>query len=139
MDLKTSYNLEIRIISSKSRARWFSINKVVDADITNFKYFVDEILDKYLCSYGDVAKVFYFYANSKTNIEISYDQELVQMFRKHKDTKCCLMSVAYFSPDRENLASYLGTVALRISTYPLHTLISSSKPNRPRPDINQCY
>jgi len=101
MDLKTSYNLKIRIISSKSRARCFSINKVVDADITNFKYFVDEILDKYLCSYGDVAKVFYFYANSKTNIEISCDQELVQMFGKHKDTKCCLGLVVYFSPDSE--------------------------------------
>ena len=77
IDLKTSYNLEIRIISSKSRAQWLSINKVVDADITNFKDFVDEILDKYPCSYGDVAKVFYFCADSKTNIEISCDQELV--------------------------------------------------------------
>ena len=77
MDPETSYNQGIRIIASNLCARWFSVNKVVDFDITNFKDFVDDILEKYPCSYGNVVKVFYFYADSKANIETSSEKDLV--------------------------------------------------------------
>lgn len=77
MDPETSYNQDIRIIASNLCARWFSINKVIDSDITNFKDFVDDILEKYPCIYGNVVKVFYFCADSKANIETSSDKDLV--------------------------------------------------------------
>jgi hypothetical protein len=77
MDPETSHNLDIRIIASNLCARWFSINKIIDSDITNFKDFVDDILEEYPCSYGNVVKVFCFCADSKANIETSSDKDLV--------------------------------------------------------------
>ena len=77
MDSETSYNLDIMTIASNLCARWFSINKVIDFDVKNFKDFVGDILEKYPCSYGNVVKVFYFYADSKANIETSLDKDLV--------------------------------------------------------------
>ena len=98
-DIETSLNLEIRIISPTIRGPWYGINKVVDSDITNFKDLVDEILDQFPCGYGDVVKLFYFCADSKSNIQIHSDQELMHMFAKHMSSKCCCMSIAYHKPD----------------------------------------
>ena len=81
------------------RGPWFGFNKVVDSDTTNFKDLVDEIVDKFPCGYGDVVKLFYFCADSKSNIEIHSDQDLMNMFAKHKTSKCCRMSIAYHKPD----------------------------------------
>jgi hypothetical protein len=80
-DIETSFNLEIRIISSTMRGPWYGINKVVDSDTTNFKDLVDEILD------------------TKSNIQIRSDQDLMHMFAKHMSSKCCFMSIAYHKPD----------------------------------------
>jgi len=54
------------------RGPWYGINKVVDSDTTNFKD-LDEILDQFPCGYGDVVKLFYFCADSKSNIQIHSD------------------------------------------------------------------
>jgi len=81
------------------RGPWFGFNKVVDSDTTNFKDLVDEIVDKFPCGYGDVVKLFYFCADIKSNIEIHSDQDLMNMFAKHKTSKCCRMSIAYHKPD----------------------------------------
>jgi len=81
------------------RGPWFGFNKVVDSDTTNFKDLVDEIVDKFPCGYGDVVKLFYFCADSKSNIEIHSDQDLMNMFAKHKTSKCCRMSIVYHKPD----------------------------------------
>jgi hypothetical protein len=98
-DIKTSFNLEIRIISPNMRGPWYGINKVVDSDIRNFKDLVDEILDQFPCGYGDVVKLFYFCADSKSNIQIHSDQDLMHMFAKRMSSKCCCMSIAYHKPD----------------------------------------
>ena len=58
MDAESSYNLEIRIIAPSSRARWFSLNKVMDADHTNFTDLVAEVVDKYPRNYGDIVSAF---------------------------------------------------------------------------------
>jgi hypothetical protein len=71
MDANNSYNLEIRIIGSNCRARWYSLNKVMEADQTNFSDLVDDVVDKYPGGYGDIVIVFYFYMNSKVNIKLS--------------------------------------------------------------------
>ena len=53
MDAESSYNLEIQIVAPNSRARWFLLNNVVDADHTNFIDLVAEVVDKYPHDYGD--------------------------------------------------------------------------------------
>jgi len=73
MDANSSYNLEIRIIASNSHARWFSLNKVVDADCTNFRDLVDKVVDKSPKGFGDIVIVFYFCVDSKVNIKVSTD------------------------------------------------------------------
>jgi hypothetical protein len=98
-DIETSFNLEIRIISSTMRGPWYGINKVIDSDTTNFKDLVDEILDQFPCGYGDIVKLFYFCADTKSNIQIRSDQDLMHMFAKHMSSKCCFMSIAYHKPD----------------------------------------
>ena len=101
MDPETSYNLECRIIAYNTQSKWFSFSKVVDADITNFKDLVDEIRDKYPPAFGDVVKLFYYSADTKSNIEVTTDQELLDMFAKHVSSKICLLSIAYYSPSVE--------------------------------------
>ena len=96
MDPETCYNLEIRIIAYNTRSRWFSFSKVVDADTTNFKDLVDEIQDKYPPGYGDLVKLFYYAADTKSNIEVTTDQELLDMFAKHVSRKICFLSIAYY-------------------------------------------
>ena len=67
----------------------------------NFKDLVDEIMEEFPCGYGDVVKLFYFCADSKSNIQIHLDQDLMHMFAKHMSSKCCCMSIAYHKPDAD--------------------------------------
>lgn len=98
MDPNTSFNLEIRIIAPNCRFRWFMLDKVVEADVTNFRDLDDGVVDKYPCGYGDIVRLFYFCMDSKVNIEVCSDQDLVEMFAKHKAIKCCLLTLSYHSP-----------------------------------------
>jgi len=88
-DIETSFNLEIKIISPTMRGPWYGINKVVDSDTINLKDLIDEIVDEFPCRYDDVVKLFYFCADSKSNIQIHSDQDLMHMFVKHMSSKCC--------------------------------------------------
>jgi hypothetical protein len=101
MDPKTSYNLEIRIIAYNTQSKWYSFSKVVDAYTINFKDLVEKIEDKYPCGYGDVVKLFYYATDTKSNIEVTSDQELLDMFDKHISTKKCYLSIAYHTPSLE--------------------------------------
>ena len=103
MNTESSYNLEIKIVALSSRARWFSLNKVVDADRTNFIDLVAEVVDKYPHNYSDIVRLFYFCMDSKVNIQVCTDQDLVEIFAKHKAFKCCLLTVTYHSPSSEPL------------------------------------
>ena len=88
MDAESSYNLEIWIVAPNSRARWFSLNKVMDADCTNFTDLLAKVVDKYPRVYNDIVRLFYFCMDSKVNIQICTNQDLVEMFAKHKASKC---------------------------------------------------
>jgi len=70
----------------------------VDPDFTNFKDLVDEVVDKCPPSYGDIVKLFYSCMDTKANIPICSDQDLVEMFAKYKASKCCYLSLCYHSP-----------------------------------------
>jgi hypothetical protein len=50
----------MRIVAPKSRARWFSLNEVVDADRTHFTGLVADVVEEYPHDYGEVASLFYF-------------------------------------------------------------------------------
>ncbi|PUZ67825.1 hypothetical protein GQ55_3G465000 [Panicum hallii var. hallii] len=84
-----------------TRSKWYSFSKVVDVDTTNFKDLVEKIEDKYPCGYGDVVKLFYYAADTKSNIEVTSDQELLDMFDKHISTKKYYLSIAYHAPSVE--------------------------------------
>jgi hypothetical protein len=98
-EIQNNFNLEIRIITLTMRGPWYVINKAVDSDTTNFKDLVAKIVDEFPCGYSDIVKLFYFCADSKSNIQIHSDQDLMHMFAKHMSFKCCCMSIAYHKPD----------------------------------------
>ena len=101
MDTDSTFNLEIQIVTPNSCARWFSLNKVVDAELTNFRDLVCDVIDKYSPNFGDVARLFYFCNDSKLNVEVRSDQDMREMFAKNKASKCCFLTVAYTRPTSE--------------------------------------
>lgn len=101
MDPDSSFNLEMRIVVPNSRARWFCVNEVVDADRTHFSGMLEDVVDKYPPNYGDVASLFYFCRDSKVHIPIRSDQELVEMFDKHRVYRSCWLTVAYHKENSE--------------------------------------
>lgn len=72
--------------------------QVVGSDI-NFKDLLDEIVDQFPCVYGTVLKLSYFCADSKSNVQIYSDQDLMNMFTKHMSSKCSCMSVTNHKSD----------------------------------------
>jgi hypothetical protein len=102
MDANSSFNLEIRIVSPRCHdGGWFSLDKVVDANVTNFRDLVDGVVDKYPCDYVDIIRMFYFCMDTKVNIEVCNDHDVLDMFGKHKASKCCLLTLSYHSPSVE--------------------------------------
>ena len=98
MDENSLFKLEIRIVAPNCHGRWYNLEKIVDADFTNFRDLVDKVVDKCPPSYGDIVKLFYSCMDTKTNIPICSDQDLVEMFAKHKASKCCYLTFCYHSP-----------------------------------------
>ena len=89
MNPKSSYLLEIRLSANPKKRRkdfsYFTFSKVVDSDLCNFKDLVREIVDQYPHGYQEVVHVFYYDGVQKCSPEITTDQELLEMFRKHVD------------------------------------------------------
>jgi hypothetical protein len=120
MDASSSFHLEIRIVTPNCRGGgWFLLDKVVDSDVTNFTGLINEIVDKYPYDYGDVVRLFYLCIENKVNIQTCSDQELLQMFAKHKACKCCLLTLAYHSPSNE---------PIEIPDWDVSTTVSSIEP-----------
>ena len=97
MDDNSHFNLEIRIVAPNCRGSWCSLDKVVDADFTNFKDLIDEVVDKYPPSFGHIVKLFYSCMDTKANIQVCSDQDLVEIFAKYKASKCCYLTFYYHS------------------------------------------
>ena len=77
------------------------MNKVVDADRTNFVDLVAEVENEYPSDYEDVVRLFYFCTERQMNIQVCTDQDLLDMFTKHNASKCCFLTFAYHSPSTE--------------------------------------
>jgi len=101
MDTDTSYLLKIHLLGNpkKSRkdVRCFSLEKVVDADFTNYMDLVQSIVQQYPPGYLEVPHVQYYDAELKTFPEVTSDQELMVMFSKHKE-KVIEIFIAYCDP-----------------------------------------
>jgi hypothetical protein len=77
------------------------LDKVVDADVTNFTDLVTEVVNTYPHEYGHKVSLFYFCIERQLNIQVRNDQDLVDMFAKHKASKRCFLTFAYHSPTTE--------------------------------------
>ena len=77
------------------------MNKVIDADRTNFVDLVAEVVNKYPSDYGDVVRLFYFCIERQMNIQVCTDQYLLNMFAKHNASKCCFLTFGYHNPGTE--------------------------------------
>jgi len=64
MDASSSYLLKIRIIGNPKKVRkdvtCFLFEKVVDSDTTNFKDFIESIVNQYPPGYQEVVHVHYY-------------------------------------------------------------------------------
>ena len=97
-DADSSFTLEMRIVAPNCRGQWYELSKVVDADRINFKDFVDEVVETNPHGYGELVKVYYWALDTKVNIELCTDQDLLHMFEKHSVSKCCFVTFAYYKP-----------------------------------------
>jgi len=79
--------------------KWYGVSEVVDADRANYRNVIEDIVDKYPGRYGDTYSVFYWCHDTKMNIPLTNDHDLVEMFAKNKASKCCWMSLAYYKPN----------------------------------------
>jgi hypothetical protein len=98
MDDDSSFTLEIRIVSHNCRGLWYEMDKVVDGDRTNFADLIGGITNTCPQSYGDIVRMFYFCMDSKVNIPECTDQDLIEMFAKHKVSKRCMLTISYHNP-----------------------------------------
>jgi hypothetical protein len=55
---------------------------IIDSDVTNYKDFVEEIVNKYPPGYLEVAHVQYYDHDMKAFPEIMYDQDMLCTFEK---------------------------------------------------------
>ena len=139
MDPNSSYNLEMRIVGPNCRAKWFSVNEVVDADRTLLTGLMEDLVDKYPPSYGDVATLFYWCMHSKVHIPVRNDQEMLAMFEKNRATRTCLLTVAYHSPGTQPVLPDWESGSPRKSAEPPFTpsIVSPSIAEPSQPSMSQ--
>jgi len=139
MDPNSSYNLEMRIVGPNCRAKWFSVNEVVDADRTLLTGLMEDLVDKYPPSYDDVATLFYWCMHSKVHIPVRNDQEMLAMFEKNRATRTCLLTVAYHSPGTQPVLPDWESGSPRKSVEPPFTpsIVSPSIAEPSQPSMSQ--
>jgi arginine/lysine/ornithine decarboxylase len=106
MDPNSTYLLRIKLVGNKRKTRQefsscYNFTKVVDADTTKFKDFVESIVNEFPPRYKEVAIVQYYDDASKTLPEVKTDQDMLSMFEKHGNTKIVCMTIAYYNPLEE--------------------------------------
>jgi hypothetical protein len=83
MDPNSCYLLKIKLLGNPEKARkdvrCFSFEKFVDCDITNFKDFVESIVDRYPPGYKEVPHIQYYDDVLKIYPEVKTDKKLMTM------------------------------------------------------------
>ncbi|TVU19316.1 hypothetical protein EJB05_35459, partial [Eragrostis curvula] len=81
MDPKSSFLLEIKLLANPRKRRkecsCFSFTKVVDCDTTNFKDFIESIVDEFPPGYKEVVTIQYYDEGSKSFPPVETDQHLM--------------------------------------------------------------
>ena len=99
MEENTSFLLKIKLLGnpkkSKKEVRCFSIEKVVDSDLTNIMDLVESIEVQCPPGYLEVAHVQYYDHVMKIFPEVKSDQDLMLMFSKHSKAKVITMFIGY--------------------------------------------
>ena len=102
MDPNSSYLIKIELFGNKKKARkdvlCFCFEKIIDCDLTNYKDFIESIVEQYSPRYLEVAHVQYYDDALKICPEVKCDQDLMLMFDKHSETKVVRMIIAYCDP-----------------------------------------
>nr|ABB47400.1 hypothetical protein LOC_Os10g23260 [Oryza sativa Japonica Group] len=71
-----SFSLETRIVARNSRAQWYSLNQVVDADHTQFSGLLDDLVEKCPHEYVEPTSVALNHSAEPTNAAKSQSVEL---------------------------------------------------------------
>jgi hypothetical protein len=117
MDPMSSYFLDIRLIGNRKKMRkefnCFRFDKVIDSDITNFKDFIESIVDQYPPGYLEVPHVQYRDCVESIFPEVKTDQDLQLMFDKHKQTKVAVKNYGHHWPsckkgNPEDIAAFMA-------------------------------
>ncbi|WVZ71199.1 hypothetical protein U9M48_019814 [Paspalum notatum var. saurae] len=130
MDPKSTYLLEICIAhNSRSRKDVSCLidTMVVDADTCNFKDFVNEIVEKNPPRYNENVIVAHYDHSSAIYMEVKSDQDILEMFAKHVDTKVVDMSIAYTLPSETPQWPIVSTKSIDIQC----TEATTSQPIQP--------
>jgi cobalamin biosynthesis Co2+ chelatase CbiK len=106
MDPNSSFMLKIKFVdNSKKKARQdlgcYTFTKVVDANTTNFRDFVESIVDEFPPRYKEKAIVQYFDGSLQALPKVKTYQDLQLMFDKHAESKVVHMSIVYYDPSKK--------------------------------------
>jgi hypothetical protein len=111
--------LKIRLFGNPKKARkeirCFCFDKVIDSDLTNYKDFVESIIQQYPPRYLEVAHVQYYDNVLKILPEVKSDQDLLSMFEKHAKTKVVQIFIMYCDPSEpyEPITEYSSDVHIQ--------------------------
>ncbi|RLN18050.1 uncharacterized protein C2845_PM02G15230 [Panicum miliaceum] len=102
MDPNSCYLLQIKLIGNRKKIRkdmmCYSLEQIIDSDLTNDKDLVESIVEKNPPGYLEVAHVQYYDENLETYPEVKSDQDLMAMFQKHCTSKVVEMFIVYCDP-----------------------------------------
>jgi len=97
------------------------MSKVVDADRINFKDFVDEVVETNPHGYGELVKVYYWALDTKVNIELCTDQDLLHMFKNTVFPNVASLPLHITSQVMVPLRFHFGTLVLLPSLLKPHS------------------
>jgi hypothetical protein len=106
MDPNSSFMLKIKFVDNKKKKAkqdlgCYTFTKVVDANTTNFRDFVELIVDEFPPRYKEKAIVQYFDGSLQALPKVKTNQDLQLMFDKHAESKVVHMSIVYYDPSKK--------------------------------------
>lgn len=92
--------LKCQVLSASARpdCKWYTFTKVLDSNLSNYRDLVDDIVNEFLPGYGNVVKLFYYCAKSRSHPQVTCDQDMVAMFANYIDSKLIRMFICYEAP-----------------------------------------
>ena len=99
---ETNFLLDIKLISNYKKIRkdvkCWNFEMVVDSEKTNYKDFIQSVVDKYPPGYLEVSHVQYYDDVLRTFPEVKSNQDLLTMFDMHHKKKDVVLFIVYCDP-----------------------------------------